>query len=257
MARIRAVSLPLVAAGWAVGLLGCTGNSATRYRGAAAPPAAVASPAPAYVASGPACAPTRPMTFRFDVGDELSFSVWKEPELATSQRILRDGTIAPPLLKAMPVVGLTLDEVQGRLEAGYTEYLKEPKVSVKVVSIRSDRVFVLGEVRTPQAVSFIGPTTVAEAVTQAGGFDQKYADQARVHLIHKGPNGQLEVVYVNLANALVGRGNDPRVEAGDIVYVPPTGVTNWARNVGQALEPITGALSSASSVAALVIAARN
>ena len=69
-------------------------------------------------------------------------------ELATSQRILRDGTIAPPLLKAMPVVGLTIDEVQGRLEAGYTEYLKEPKVTLKVVSIRSDRVFVLGEVRT-------------------------------------------------------------------------------------------------------------
>ena len=267
MGRIRALALSLATSALTVGAAACSGENASRYRRAAGESgsatqlttAASPAPAPQMSRSAPIAATpiTRPMTFRFDVGDEVAFTVWKEPELTTQQRILRDGTISPPLLRAMPVVGLSLDELQGRLEASYTEYLKEPKVSVKVVTIRSDRVFVLGEVRTPQAVSVIGPTTVLESVTQAGGFQMEFADRQRVHWIHKGPDGQPQLTLVNLDCALTGGGGDPRIEPGDIVYVPPQGVTNWSRVVGQALAPITGALSSASSVAALVIAAKN
>src|SRR5262245_38846785 len=120
-------------------LVGCTEGGASRYRpGPTASPAA-AAPAPGPMTAAPASAyPTYPqrtspaMQFRCDVGDEIATSVWKEPDLTSQQRLLADGTISPPLLRPTRVVGLTIEEVQARLTDAYKEYLREPKVSVRV-----------------------------------------------------------------------------------------------------------------------------
>ena len=225
-------------------------------RAVAAPPAPAYAPAPARPAYAPVAAAPRRMTFRFEVGDELSTAVWKEPELTVQQRIMADGTISPPLLKSMPVVGLTVDEVQARLEKGYAEYLKEPRVSVKVVGIHSDRAFVLGEVRQPQAVALAGPVTLVEAVTMAGGFAEEFADKRAVHLIRRGPGGEPLVARVDTRSILEGRMADVPLQRGDIVFVPARGVTEWARTVGQALSPLSTALGTAGAVVTVQQATR-
>lgn len=197
---------------------------------------------------------SQPVQFRFDVGDEIAVSVWKEPDLTTQQRILRDGTISPPLLKSTRVIGATVDEVQASLQRAYLEYLKEPKVSVKVVAIHSDRVFVLGEVRTPQAVSLVGPTTVMQAIAMAGGFQEEFASKSSIRVIRKAPDGSPQVIGVDGKRLLAGAAADLPLQRGDIVYVSATGTAEWSRSVGQALAPISSAISSAGTVAALVIA---
>ena len=198
----------------------------------------------------------QPMQFRFDVGDEIAVSVWKEPDLTTQQRILADGTISPPLLKSTRVVGATVDELQARLEKAYLDYLKEPKVSVKVVAIYSDRAFVLGEVRTPQAVSLVGPTTVMQAIAMAGGFDEEFASHASIRVIRKGADGAPEVIGVDGKRVLAGGERDLPLFRGDIVYVGATGTAQWSRTVGQALAPISSAISTAGGAAALVYAVK-
>lgn len=208
-------------------------------------------------AGGAGQPPAQAMQFRFDVGDEIAVSVWKEPDLTTQQRILGDGTISPPLLKSTRVVGATIDEVQARLEKAYIEYLKEPKVSVKVVAIHSDRVFVLGEVKNPQAVSLVGPTTVMQAIAMAGGFNEEFASKSTIRVIRKGPDGNPQVIGVDAKQWLAGAQVDFAMRRGDIVYVSPTGTAEWSRSVGQALAPIGSAISTAGGVAALVIAAQN
>lgn len=251
----------LVAA--ALSVAGCAGSSATRYRGG--PPAAtttaeVTAPAPAAppaYAAAPAASGRRvvPVQFRFDVGDELATGVWTEPELSSQQRLLVDGTISPPLLKPQRIVGLTVEEVQAKLTLAYKEYLKEPKVSVRVVTIHGDRVFVLGEVRTPQTVSLIGPITVVQSIAAAGGFAEEFAEKTRVQVLRVGPDGQPTPIFVNTKAVLAGREQDLPLQRGDIVYVPAKGVTEFARTVGQALSPITSAIGSVSNVGALIIAA--
>lgn len=204
-------------------------------------------------ASG-ATQPVQPVQFRFDVGDEVGVSVWKEPDLTTQQRILSDGTISPPLLKSVRVVGATVDELQTRLQHAYLEYLKDPKVSVKVVAIHSDRVFVLGEVRTPQAVSLTGPTTVLQAIAMAGGFQEEFAQKSTVRVIRRTPDGNAQVIGVDAKQVLAACAPDMPLRRGDIVYVSATGTAEWSRTVGQALAPISSAVGTAGSVAALVIA---
>lgn len=199
----------------------------------------------------------QPVQFRFDVGDEIAVSVWKEPDLTTQQRILGDGTISPPLLRSTRVVGATVDEIQARLERAYLEYLKEPKVSVKVVAIHSDRVFVLGEVKTPQAVSLVGPTTVMQAIAMAGGFNEEFAQKASIRVIRRACDGSPEVIGVDGKRVLAGADADLPLRRGDIVYVSPTGTAAWSRTVGQALAPISSAVGTAGTVAALVIAGQN
>ena len=258
---------------------GCVGSArAGRYEGHAPPgygtraPVTGVPPASPYPAPAPAPAPYAPpavvaypsppagsvptMTFRFQVGDEVATTVWKEPDLAAQQRVLSDGTISPPLLKVTPVVGLTVDELQSRLERAYKEYLVDPKVSVKVVAIHSDRAFVLGEVHLPQAVPLVGPTSLLQAITQAGGFAEEFAEKRRVHLIRRLPDGSASVERVDARAILEGRAPDVPLRRGDVVFVPARGVTEWARTVGQALSPLGTAVGTAGAITTVSQATR-
>jgi polysaccharide export outer membrane protein len=212
---------------------------------------------PSPVAPPAAAREVVPVVFRFDVGDELATGVWTEPELSSQQRLLADGTISPPLLKPQRVVGLTVEEVQAKLTLAYKEYLKEPKVSVRVVTIHGDRVFVLGEVRTPQTVSLVGPISVVQAIAAAGGFAEEFADKSRVQVLRVNDCGKPAPVVVDAEAVLRGKARDVPLQRGDVVFVPARGVTEFARTVGQALSPITSAIGSASSVGALIIAGQN
>jgi polysaccharide export outer membrane protein len=230
-----------------VGLAACSSPpGGPNYARPAAPPGL----APGVEVAGPAPAAV-PVSFRFQVGDELAVAVWKEPELSTQQRIMADGTISPPLLRTVPVVGLTVDDVSARLEREYAQFLKEPRVSVRVVAIHSDRVFVVGEVKNPQAVPLAGPTTVVQAISMAGGFVEEAAAQNGVRVVRAGPDGRPQAHVVNVANVLAGFESDVAVRRGDIVVVPTRGVTAWSRTASQALGPIATVIGTAGSVAVI------
>lgn len=241
------VSAVLVAAA-AVLAPACAGSHSSR------------TPAPAPVAAAPAAAPDRPVvspTFRFAVGDEVGIEIWQEPDLKSSQRILSDGTISPPLLKTTKVVGMTIDEVQDRLNKDYAEFLKFPKVAVRVASIHGDRVFVLGEVKKAQAVALLGPTTALEAIAQAEGFDEEFANRRGVRVIRRGADGQPVVLTVNADAIYAGYERDLPLQRGDVIYVPATGNANWSRSAGQALAPIASIVGIAGGVATLFLAAND
>lgn len=211
-------------------------------------PALAEPSAPADLPGPPPGSGSAPFRFAFQLGDELAISVWKEKDLETTQRIQRDGTISPMLLGTVPVVDRTVDEVRAELERRYTEYLREPKVSVRVVSVHSERVFVLGEVRQPAAITLNGPTSIVQALAQAGGFNQDVADQKRVRLIRTGADGKPMLINVNMAAMLTGRQALTQVLPGDVVYVPPTGLADWSRGLTQALGPVTNIIGTAGSI---------
>jgi polysaccharide export outer membrane protein len=218
-------------------------------------PQASPAPAPALATTASATGGARPFSFRFQVGDEVGIDVWQEKDLSVVQRVLRDGTIAPPLLDPLPVTGHTVSEVRTELLARYREYLREPRITVRVVSVQSDRVFVLGEVRTPSAVTSVGDTTLLQAVAQAGGFVSEAADLQRVRVVRPSPTGTPpRVMTVNARTILAGRAGNPRLQPGDIVFVPPTGLADWSRSFTQAISPIAALLGAAGSVGTTALA---
>lgn len=208
-------------------------------------------PRPTSVAQAP-----KPFVYRLGIGDEVSVGIWQEKDIAATQRVLPDGTISPPLLDTVHVAGRSLDEARGILIERYREYFKEPLVSLRVTAIHSDRIFVVGEVGAPQAVPLVGPTTLVQAIAQAGGFEEEFADKSLVRLIRKGADDQPYVTVVDVNRVLAGRAEDPPMGRGDIVFVPARGVTNWSRTLGQALEPFAVALGAAGSTAAVLTATR-
>jgi len=207
------------------------------------------------VVSEPPAPPVKEFVFRLEVGDELEIKVWQEPELTSKQRILRDGTISPNLLKPMQAVGKSIHELHEELTLAYREYINDPSVSVRMVDVYRDRVFFLGEVKTPSAHTMIGPTTVLQGIALAGGFNEGLADKAVVRIVRTTPSAR--VFTVNAERIITGNARRVMLEPGDIVYVHPTGLTDWSRRFTQLLSPLGDLLGTAASAAAIAVAIDN
>jgi polysaccharide export outer membrane protein len=110
-------------------------------------------------------------------GDLVSIKVYGEDETQLNDL----GVISFPFLGELEVFGLTVTEVQEKIETGLKEgYLVNPKVSVTVVTYR--RFYVNGEVKQPGGFAFLPGLTVRKAISLAGGFTPRAA-QSKIYII--------------------------------------------------------------------------
>ena len=78
-----------------------------------------------------------------------------------------DGTFTFPLIGRVKAGGLTLRSVEEALRKELSNgFFKNPQVSVAVEQYRSQRVFVVGEVRMPGTYPLTGDTTLIEALAR-------------------------------------------------------------------------------------------
>ncbi len=133
------------------------------------------------------------------------------------QTVASDGTIYFPFVGRIRAAGKTPGELRDQLTAGLVRYIKDPQVDVRVLSYRSQKVQVTGEVKTPGPLSVSDvPLTLVDAITRSGGSTPD-ADLQRVRLTR---HNQL---YVLDANGLLDRGDTKQnvmLQNGDIVNVP-------------------------------------
>jgi polysaccharide export outer membrane protein len=101
--------------------------------------------------------------------DVLSIQVFDQPDLGGKYTVEADGTFSFPLIGRVKAGALTLRgferELKERLADGY---FRSPQVTVAVETYRSQRVFVMGEVRQPGPVTLTGGMTLIEALARAG-----------------------------------------------------------------------------------------
>jgi polysaccharide export outer membrane protein len=96
---------------------------------------------------------------------------------------------------------------------------------------RYNKIFVLGEVTTPQSrVMPRGRMSLAEALSDAGGFNPLSANAGQLYVIRNGPTNRPQIWHLNAASpdALV-LADRFDLQPRDIVYVDPTGVTRFGR----------------------------
>lgn len=184
----------------------------------------------------------KPVPYTIDNGDILSIVVWDHPELLNSATVAAGGTVgagsdaatsattAPPAgfmvdhegmiqfpyAGTIKVSGLTEDQARNFLISKLSRYLKQPRVTLRVQSYRSKRVYVDGEVKSPglQAINDI-PMTLVEALNRAGGV-LPTGDQSQIVIHRSGTN-----YHINLPH-LVQRGVNPgsiMLASGDVVRV--------------------------------------
>ena len=121
---------------------------------------------------------------------------------------------------------------------------------VNVLDRSQQKVFVMGEVRTPRSVEIInGELTLAAALGEVGGFNQNTANPSAIYVI-RGSFRQDPQIYHLDANFATGMLLAERfnMQAQDVVFVDAAGVSQWNRVVSQLLPSIT-VIGVANSVA--------
>ena len=103
---------------------------------------------------------------------------------------------------------------------------------------------------------FDGPMTLMQGIAEAGGFLEEFANKKTIRIVRQVRDGPSRIITVNAESVLYGRRRDLAMRAGDIVFVHPTGLTDWSRKFSQALDPVAGLLGAAGDAAAIVLIAR-
>ncbi|BAQ65347.1 SLBB domain-containing protein [Geminocystis sp. NIES-3709] len=152
--------------------------------------------------------PSQQFPYTLDSGDVISLDIFNVPEYSKEYQVLVDGTINLPLINRLSVVGLTLAETEALIYDEYvrSELLKDPIVSINLVSPRPITVAIVGEIRTPGSYSipFEGSTGTSQgrkfpnlisALQLANGINAS-ADSRRVQVV-RNYKGQEYIIPVN------------------------------------------------------------
>lgn len=101
--------------------------------------------------------------------DVLAIQVFDQPDLGGKYTVETDGTFSFPLVGRVKAGGMTLRAFEAELKRRLSDgYFKNPQVSAAVETYRSQRVFVMGEVRQAGPVPLTGGMTLIEALAHAG-----------------------------------------------------------------------------------------
>ena len=161
-------------------------------------------------------------SYTLQPGDLLEIQVFREETMDRTLRISGRGSITFPLVGAVQVAGLSLQEAEQRLEEKLTTYLKNPQVSMLVKEYGNKTVYVLGQVQKPAAIQ-IPPEkslTVLEAIASVGGFTD-IANTSKVRVLRM-QNGKQTTLDVDVSQ-ITKQGNkalDIPLLPGDVVFVP-------------------------------------
>lgn len=172
-----------------------------------------------------------PFEFRLGAGDRIGVSVWKE-DLTLETEVGPDGAISFPLIGRVELGGKTLDEARVHVATLLTAHLKAPTVTVTLKEMRSKVIHVMGEVSRPGSVPFVRGANVVSAIQAAGSYIPATADTSAVRVIRDRVTTP-RVFRVDLDRIVAAEDTDVYLEPGDLIFVPPSGLTTWDRGVRQ------------------------
>jgi polysaccharide export outer membrane protein len=186
-----------------------------------------------------------PASYVIGPQDQLSITVYEEPELTGKYRVDNDGFFSFPLLERVRATGRTLAGLQATLtELLGNGYLRNPQVRVEIDQYKSQSVFVSGEVRAPGKIMMTSNAmTVLEALAQAGSPTSSASNEIAVtRRADSGAGGEPTIIRINRRELEAGRaGQDIVLRDGDIIYVAPAQrfyIAGQVRNPGfYVLEP--------------------
>jgi len=137
--------------------------------------------------SAPATTVATVDTKSFVIGPEdvLAIRVWREAELSGNFVVRPDGKISLPLVNEIQAAGLTPESLKVAIVQGLSRYMNNPEVSIAVTQVNSRKYYIQGEVQRPGAYPLVVPTTVLEALVNAGGF-REFANTKKISVLRGG-----------------------------------------------------------------------
>lgn len=174
--------------------------------------------------AGPAWA-----VYAVDYGDSISIQIKDAPQYSYAGGIRPDGVITIPFIGDLEVRGLTTTQVRERVREAVSRVLRNPEITVNVVSYRPRVVTVVGEVARPGNVDITrADQSVLDTIAAAGGFTD-HALPAEV-VVLRGNGAATRRIPVDVKHMLATgdlTGN-VKLEPGDRVQVPRSPWPTWS-----------------------------
>ena len=160
--------------------------------------------------------------YRLGPEDVVEVRVFELDQLNRTVRVAGDGSMELPLIGSIPVNGLTPDDVVDQVADRLRDrFVQNPQVSVFVKEFHSQKVSLLGAIKSPATYPLVGRRNLLQILADAGGLS---GDAGNVLFVFRqADDGRSARLSVPLHELLIF--GDPQwniwLRAGDIVSVPP------------------------------------
>lgn len=162
-------------------------------------------------------------------GDRVEIMVYRHDDLKRTVQIDTSGMITYPLVGDIQANGLSIFQLRNKIRDRLAEYIVDPQVSVSVTAVQSQKVYVVGEVKSPGVFSLNKPLSAIEAISSAGGFTLDAKDQSV--MVIRGNRDKPQLIKLDVESALKSGNVSQNIQlrSGDIVYVPSTLIADVSR----------------------------
>jgi polysaccharide export outer membrane protein len=178
-----------------------------------AAPAAAAPPAQAQTVDTDAT--------RYVIGadDSLQITVWQEPSVSGTFPVRPDGMISLVLVGDIQAAGITPMHLAHDITLKLKKFIQDPIVAVTVVAVKSQRVYLIGEVGHAGPIELTPGMTPLQAIAQGGGLSP-YTSGKHIYIL-RGPQGKQTKIPFNYKLAIKGDNRqDVPLLSGDTIVVP-------------------------------------
>ncbi|HMB79150.1 MAG TPA: polysaccharide biosynthesis/export family protein [Vicinamibacterales bacterium] len=162
-------------------------------------------------------------TFDYVVGplDVLMITSYDQADLSGKFSVESDGTFTFPLIGRFRAGGLTLRQVEDALKQRLSSegYFKNPQITVSVEQYKSQKIFIVGEVRSPGTYPLSGGMSFVEALARAGSTTPSASGEAII--VHANDKSMAAPVRVNLKDLQNGvLSENVALRDGDTIFIP-------------------------------------
>src|SRR3954452_25285463 len=163
--------------------------------------------------------------------DVLTITSYDQADMSGKFTVEADGTFTFPMIGRVKAGGLTLRGLEAAIKTRPKDdgYFRNPQITVAVDTYKSQKVFIVGEVRTPGTYPLSGNMNLVEALARAGSTLPTASGEAVI--VHAGENASgptmpinddsKEIVRVSLRDLEKGTlASNAALRDGDTVFVP-------------------------------------
>lgn len=165
--------------------------------------------------------PAAVVTYQLQPGDVIEVSVWKEDDLRREVLVRSDGGMSFPLAGDLMVAGLTTMDVKLEIESRLKEFIPDATVSVSVMQINGNQVYVVGKVNRPGVYKFERPVDVMQVLSLAGGATE-FAGVDDIRILRRSSSGAQQTFEFEYSAVARGKRLEQNIvlHSGDTLVVP-------------------------------------
>ena len=163
-----------------------------------------------------------PANYIMGPGDTVIIQLYGQQNVTHELVVSREGQLLIPETGPLSVAGLNFDELRALINETVSTQLIGQRATVTLGTLRSIRIFVLGEAYRPGSYTVSALSTMTNALLVSGGITN-VGSLRNVQLRRAGVTvGELDLYDLLLRG---DTSNDQRLMPDDVLFIPPIGTT--------------------------------